>query len=95
VLTGVVLTVPGREPEIRLAETRVEMAHLDEEEIARYADGSEPYDKAGGYGIQGAAGWFVACLHGSFSNVMGLPLEEVRLMMAAAGLPRPRLDGAG
>jgi len=60
-------------------------------EIDRYVAGPEPYDKAGGYGIQAVAGWFVAEIRGSYSNVMGLPLEDVRGLLAEAGLPLPSL----
>jgi septum formation protein len=91
VLTGVVLAVPGRQPLERLAVTEVEMAGLSDPEIARYTAGAEPYDKAGAYGIQGAAGWFVVSIRGSFSNVMGLPLEQVRGLLSEAGLPLPSL----
>ena len=90
VLTGVVLITAEGARE-RVATTRVRFAALDEAEIDRYVAGSEPYDKAGGYGIQGAAGWFVAEIRGSYSNVMGLPLEEVRTLLTESGLPLPRL----
>ena len=91
VLTGVVLLVPGDPPRHRLSVTEVDFAPLSGEEIDRYVAGTEPYDKAGAYGIQGAAGWFVTAVRGSFSNVMGLPLEQVRLLLAEAGFPVPSL----
>ena len=90
VLTGVVLHTGTRTID-RLAVTEVRIAALDDEEIRRYVAGPEPYDKAGGYGIQAIAGWFVAEIRGSYSNVMGLPLETVREMLLEAGLPLPRL----
>jgi len=90
VLTGVVLIWDGIVRE-RLSVTGVRLAHLTREEIERYVAGPEPYDKAGGYGIQSAAGWFVAEVRGSYTNVMGLPLEQVRDLLAEAGLPLPRL----
>lgn len=49
---------------------------LSEQEISAYVAGAEPMDKAGGYGIQGLGGVFVAHLSGSFSGVMGLPVFE-------------------
>ena len=91
VLTGVVLAAPDREPLERSAVTEVQMARLSDGEIAGYIAGAEPYDKAGAYGIQGAAGWFVVSIRGSFSNVMGLPLEQVRGLLSEAGLPLPSL----
>lgn len=53
--------------------------------------GAEPYDKAGGYALQGVAGWFVESVEGSPSNVIGLPLELVRQMVFEAGIPSPPL----
>ena len=46
-------------------------------EAAWYTETSEPYDKAGGYAVQGMGGCFVRNIRGSFSNVVGLPLCEV------------------
>ena len=46
-------------------------------EAAWYTETSEPYDKAGGYAVQGMGGCFVRKIRGSFSNVVGLPLCEV------------------
>jgi len=92
VLTGVVLVSDGSTRE-RISVTGVRISRLTPEEIDRYVAGPEPYDKAGGYGIQSAAGWFVAEVRGSYTNVMGLPLEQVRDLLAEAGLPIPRLGG--
>jgi septum formation protein len=50
---------------------------LSDEEINRYLDTQEPYDKAGAYGIQGTAGLFVKAIHGCYFNIMGLPLQKV------------------
>jgi septum formation protein len=91
VLTGVVLIRGDGWSGERLSITRVRMADLTEAEIAAYVSGPEPYDKAGGYGIQATAGWFVAEIEGSYSNVMGLPLECVRELVLEAGLPLPDL----
>jgi septum formation protein len=96
VVTGVVLVRADGSTDERSAETRVRMARLTEAEITAYTEGPEPYDKAGAYGIQGAAGWFVASIEGSFSNVMGLPLEQVRELLTEAGTAVPRLgSGSG
>ncbi len=54
--------------------------HFDEietEAIKRYVDTSEPYDKAGGYAIQGWASVYISRIEGSFYTVMGLPLHLV------------------
>ncbi len=60
-----------------LETTRVTFRDLDEREIQEYIASGEPFDKAGGYGIQGLASKFVSGLEGSYSNVVGLPIERV------------------
>jgi septum formation protein len=57
--------------------TRVRMRELSAAELESYLDSGEGDDKAGAYGIQGRAGTFVAEVQGSWTNVMGLPVEEV------------------
>ena len=91
VLTGVALALPDGRVLEALARTAVRFAALDEEEIERNTAGSEPYDKAGGYALQGTAAWFVEEVRGSVTNVVGLPLEEVRRLFRKAGLPGPPL----
>eukprot|EP01044_Picomonas_judraskeda_P010648 COSAG03_NODE_1387_length_4188_cov_2.499389_3_plen_203_part_00 len=62
--------------------TEVEFAELSEAEIAAYIATGEPFDKAGGYGIQAAAGAFVKGIDGDYYNVMGLPLHKVCKVIA-------------
>lgn len=59
---------------------------LTSEAIAAYCAGSEPYDKAGGYGIQGMAALFICDISGSYSGIMGLPLFETAQLLKQAGL---------
>lgn len=66
--------------------TEVTFASLSDACIAAYVASGEPFDKAGGYGIQGIAGMFVANLRGSYSGVMGLPLYEAATLLGL--LPR-------
>ena len=66
----------------RLVSTRVQFAALSDDLIDAYLDTDEPWDKAGGYGIQGLAGSFVARIEGSYSSVVGLPLRETRELLA-------------
>ncbi len=58
-------------------ETLVFFKELSPAEIAYYVQTKEPFDKAGGYGIQGIGGFLVRSIQGSYSNVVGLPLVEV------------------
>lgn len=55
--------------------------------IAAYCATQEPYDKAGGYGVQGAAALFVEHIEGSYSGIMGLPLFETAQLLRRAGIP--------
>lgn len=56
--------------------SEVQFCELSEEQIQSYCDSSEPYDKAGGYGIQGMAARFISHIQGSYSGIMGLPIFE-------------------
>lgn len=73
--------------ESRVSVTDVRFRPLSVEEIAAYVATGEPMDKAGGYGIQGRGGIFVAELRGSYSAVVGLPLQETAELLAGAGCP--------
>ena len=59
---------------------------LTEAEIQAYVDSGEADDKAGAYGIQGAAAVFIEHLSGSFSGVMGLPLFETAVLLKTCGI---------
>lgn len=56
-------------------ETLVQFKKLSDTQIKEYVATGEPMDKAGAYGIQGLAGDFVDSYEGSYSNVVGLPME--------------------
>jgi septum formation protein len=64
----------------------VRFGPLTEAQIERYCAGGEPYDKAGGYAIQGMAAAFIEHLEGSYSGVMGLPLFETAQLLRQAGI---------
>ncbi len=57
-----------------LCETRVQFKQLAKDEIESYSASTEPYDKAGGYAAQGYGSYMIAGIHGSYSNVIGLPI---------------------
>lgn len=61
----------------KAVETRVVFKELSKEEINWYTATKEPYDKAGGYGIQGVGAFMVKTITGSYSNVVGLPVCEL------------------
>ena len=64
----------------------VAFATLSEARICAYCATQEPYDKAGGYGIQGLAALFIQDIAGSYSGIMGLPLFETGQLLEQAGL---------
>ena len=61
----------------RAVSTEVTFRDLSEDEISYYINLDEPYDKAGGYGIQGYAQVFISSIKGSYTNVVGLPISEL------------------
>jgi septum formation protein len=73
--------------EVALSVTHVTMRRLTAEEIERYVASGEPFDKAGGYAIQGRAAMFITRIDGSYSGVMGLPLAETAEALARIGRP--------
>lgn len=67
--------------------SEVTFATLAEDTIHAYCSTAEPYDKAGGYGIQGQAAVFIERIVGSYSGIMGLPLFETSQLLRLAGIP--------
>jgi septum formation protein len=80
VLTGICLR-RGAEFVIDCARTRVWFRPLAREEIAEYVASGEPMDKAGAYAIQGLASKFIERIEGSYTNVVGLPIEVVQQVL--------------
>jgi septum formation protein len=62
--------------------TRVTFRKLTDGEIQEYVQSGEPIGKAGGYGIQGKGALLIAGIEGSYSNVVGLPLERLTDILA-------------
>jgi septum formation protein len=62
------------------------MLPLSDEDIAWYVATGEPLDKAGAYAAQGRGGMFIESIHGSYTNVVGLPLATLFQMLRRAGL---------
>lgn len=66
--------------------TKVFMHHLSDGEISRYHDKTSPLDKAGGFDIEGHGGLFIRRIEGCYSNVIGLPMARLRLMLKHIGV---------
>jgi septum formation protein len=87
VYTGVTLENAGRDyRDTRVAESEVRMLPLSAEEIAWYVRTGEPLDKAGAYAVQGIGAMFIESIHGSYTNVVGLPLATLFQMLRRAGI---------
>jgi septum formation protein len=74
---------------LAVSTSRVSFRALTRDEVERYVATGEPFDKAGGYGIQGRAAPFIRHLDGSYSGVMGLPLFETTEILAKIGYHVP------
>jgi septum formation protein len=61
----------------KVVQSAVQFKKISPEEMDWYVGGDEPYDKAGGYAVQGMGAYFIKAIRGSYTNVIGLPLCEV------------------
>jgi septum formation protein len=80
VITGVTVgIISGDKAEFHsiTVDSQVEFSNLSRLECEKYCASKEPFDKAGGYGIQGYGSAFVKEIKGSYSNIVGLPIHEV------------------
>jgi septum formation protein len=66
-------------------ESSVRFREISEDEMVWYVRSEEPYDKAGGYAVQGMGAFFIKEICGSYTNVMGLPLCEVVDVLKSIG----------
>ena len=86
VFTGFSVTKRSNSILIRDAvESTVRFREIPDDEMAWYIESEEPYDKAGGYAVQGMGAFFIKEIHGSYTNVMGLPLCEVVDVLKSVG----------
>ena len=76
VVTGVAVIAAGTEKRMAFyEESTVFFKNYTDEEINEYADTPEPYDKAGGYAVQGAWGKYIDRVEGDTNNVIGFPMD--------------------
>jgi septum formation protein len=78
VISGIyILLKPRNKSWIKSELTYVKFRKLSRNEIEQYISTSEPYDKAGGYGIQERASVFVEKIEGCYFNVVGFPISKL------------------
>jgi len=77
VITGFAMVRSGDVMINQSVSSRVLFKKLSDEELDWYIQTKEPYDKAGAYAVQGMGAFFIKEIHGSYTNVIGLPLSEV------------------
>lgn len=94
VITGVALVYPGGRCAAGCESTVVTFAPWPAAAVAAYVASADPYDKAGGYGIQGPAGAYVTRIDGCFFNVVGLPLARVRSLLGEEAVEASRTTHA-
>ena len=85
VLTSVAVMANGQMFEA-MQRSEVTFGELSEHTLRAYCALSEPYDKAGGYAVQGYAAQFIERITGSYSGIMGLPLFETTQLLQKAGI---------
>jgi len=86
VLTGIsVQHIKRGKREQQAVQTAVKMKSLTPAEIEWYVQTGEPFDKAGGYAIQGIGSFMIESIRGSYTNVIGLPLCELIQMLNRLG----------
>ena len=90
VITGVVLITPKAEEYETAVVSMVSINSVSENEIRSYVATGEPLDKAGAYAIQGEGSFLVESWEGSWSNIVGLPLEALTELFHQAGFPVPK-----
>jgi septum formation protein len=87
VLTGVALVrAESGRALVGVERTRVRFAEMSDEEIDWHVATGEPLDKAGAYAVQGIGAMFIDSIHGSYTNVVGLPLATLFQMLRRAGI---------
>jgi len=103
VLTGFSLHhLEKRKGDREAVQTAVKVKKLTQPEMDWYIQTGEPFDKAGGYAIQGIGSFMIESIRGSYTNVVGLPLCELIQMLNRLGaitfpptLSLPHLVGGG
>ena len=85
VLSAITLIKPDKNEVSKIVITRVKFSRLNQNALNAYLDTNEWKGKAGGYAIQGSASSFIPWINGSYSSVMGFPMNEVNNLLNSSG----------
>ena len=91
VLSGIALI--GEHEQIAVAETRVRLVALDEDDLDAYVERGEWRGRAGGYAIQETGAALVQSITGDYANVVGLPVALLGELLAGEGISLVRAGG--
>ena len=92
VMTGVCVVSPKKTLDTAVT-SNVRFKSLTDEEISNYIQTGEPMDKAGAYAIQGKGNFMIREFSGSKSNIIGLPIDELKALLAKTGFPPTSVNG--
>lgn len=91
VITGFAILMKQRMiAELGTITTLVTFDTFADDILQAYVDSGEPMDKAGAYGIQGKGTFLIRSITGSYSNVVGLPVNAVMQILLRHRLVQPR-----
>ena len=93
VATGICVVSPGKTLDKTIT-SKVRFKSLTDEEILNYVQTGEPMDKAGAYAIQGKGSFMIRDFSGSKTNIIGLPIDELKILLEKTGY-RPSVEACG
>ncbi|MBL7021644.1 MAG: septum formation protein Maf [Nitrospinaceae bacterium] len=93
VATGICVVSPGKTLDKTIT-SKVRFKTLTDEEILNYVQTGEPMDKAGAYAIQGKGSFMIRDFSGSKTNIIGLPIDELKILLEKTGY-RPSVEACG
>jgi len=85
VLSAFTIIKPDYSEITKVVVSRVKFSRLSDKELNEYLDTNEWQGKAGGYAIQGRASAFVPWISGSYTGVMGFPMNEIKNLLKSSG----------
>jgi len=85
VLSAVTLITPDNKEMTKVTVTRVKFSRLNKNDLLEYIKTNEWKGRAGGYAIQGKASAFIPWINGSYTGIVGFPVNEVKNLLSSSG----------